>query len=206
MPKAKTAEASSLVFAAYPDGPSVADISDPESPWFVGEVVRESYLQIAGDPLQMRRMEGTRDGLDVNEAIARRNFAIRWQQAKGADTQHMRGGIAIVHEVSPTGSRLTVDEMEAEVQTLTGASSATIHRHEWTLSEAWYRHNQRLWRAKVDAAERRQNTCHWCREYVPNCNGECSTCLDALEFDSLQQAAQSERGKRAIEKMRAKRR
>ena len=56
-----------------------------------------------------------------------------------------------------------------------------------------------------EAAKLRQNTCAHCGDVVPGCERECSTCLDAMEFYSLQQAAQSERGKRAIEKLRATR-
>ena len=51
----------------------------------------------------------------------------------------------------------------------------------------------------------RKNTCHWCGEYVRASGGECSTCPDAMEFYPLQQAAQGERGRPAIKKLRATR-
>ena len=96
--------------------------------------------------------------------------------------------------------------MVSEVKRASGATSPTIHRFEWTLSEAAYRHRQAEDRKRNAAADRWRNTCAHCGDVVPGCERECSTCLDAMEFYSLQQAAESERGKRAIEKMRAKRR
>ena len=204
----KEPAAGALVFPGYTDGPSVSDISDESSPWFVNKALRKSYLAIASDPIAMRRIERAQDSLGANQAISLRNFAIRWQQAKGVDPEQTTGGIVTVFSTPSglrRGNRTSVDEMQDEVQRLTGASGATIHRHEWTQGEAWRQNQQQEARKKREAADLRTNTCHHCGDYVPHCGGECSTCLDAMEFYSLQQAAQSERGKRAIEKLRATR-
>ena len=197
--------AGSPVFAGYPDGPTTNDIADPSSPWFVSEVVRENFLALAADPGEMRKMDRVRDSFDVNQEIAVRNFAIRWQQSIGAEPQQSVGGLVTMNSASRTGSRLDVDEMVSEVKRASGATSPTIHRFEWTLSEAAYRHRQAVDRKRNAAADRWRNTCAHCGDVVPGCERECHVCLDAMEFYNLQQAAESERGKRAIEKLRATR-
>ena len=118
------------------------------------------------------------------------------------------GGLVTVYGESPmtASNGLSVDEMVSQVKSASGATSPTIHRFEWTLSEAAYRHRQAVDRKRNEALDRWKSTCAHCGDVVPGCERECSTCLDAMEFYSLQQAAQSERGKRAIEKLRATRR
>lgn len=103
------------------------------------------------------------------------------------------------------GSRLSVEKMVSEVKRASGATSPTIHRFEWTLSEAAYRHRQAVDRKRNEALDRWKSTCAHCGDVVPGCERECHVCLDAMEFYNLQQAAESERGKRAIEKLRATR-
>ena len=193
--------AGSLVFAAYDDGPTFADIVDPASPWFVSEDVREIFLAIAADPGEMRRMEHVRDQFDFNQGAALRTFAIRWQETLGSEPEYTLNGVVTMN----SARRLEVHEMEAEVKRASGGSSPTIHRFEWTLSEALYRQQQGVDRKRNEKLDRWRNTCAHCGDVVPGCERECHVCLDAMEFYNLQQAAQSERGKRAIEKLRATR-
>ena len=54
--KAPEAPARGPLWRAYPDGPTPEAVADEGSPWFVDEVVRESYLAIAADEFEVRRI------------------------------------------------------------------------------------------------------------------------------------------------------
>lgn len=196
--KAPEAPARGPLWRAYPDGPTPEDVADESSPWFVDEVVRDSYLEIATDEFEVRRV--TKQDHPVNVRRATIAFGQMWRDQQGQaptpDTYTMKIAVG-----GPAGRDHESWEQDAKVTTR--ASDETIFRHMMCLAEAWTLKHRQDERARQDEADRRANTCTWCGEYERGQGQKCPTCELALEFERMRRAAESERGARAVKKVRA---
>ena len=201
MPRTKKAEApptSATIWRAFPDGPTYDSIQDQSSPWFVDEVVRQTYLDIATDEFEVRRLTAQDHPVNIRRATIA--FGQMWRDMQGQaptpDTHTMKvnvGGPAGRDDVS----------WEQDAKATTRASDETIFRHMKCLAEAWDSKRREEERSRQDDAQRRAHTCSWCGEYQFGQGNTCPTCELALEWERLRQAAESEQGAKAIKKVRA---